>query len=83
MNTNLKMILSAVGVAALIASPAMAKSRHQQTAPSLVNVPADARASTDTYVAPRTVEQPYSADARVAPHQNSDLSNDFQLNGRF
>ena len=35
MRTNLKVILSAVGVAALLASPAMAKTvRHQQAAPS-------------------------------------------------
>ena len=48
MRTNLKVILSAVGVAALLASPAMAKTtRHQ--APSTVFLPSDARGSVAPY----------------------------------
>jgi hypothetical protein len=40
MRTNLKVILSAVGVAALLASPAMAKTvRHQPAAPFTVYAP--------------------------------------------
>jgi hypothetical protein len=40
MTSNLKMILSAVGVAALLASPAMAKPvRHQHAAPPTVYAP--------------------------------------------
>ena len=50
MRTNLKVILSAVGVAALLASPAMAKTvRHHQAAPSTVYIPSDARASVAPY----------------------------------
>ena len=45
MTSNLKVIMSAVGVAALLASPALAKTEHHRTLPSLVNVPADAHAS--------------------------------------
>jgi hypothetical protein len=79
MTSNLKVILSAVSVAALLASPAMAKS-HARTneAPSIVNVPYDAHAS----VAPHTSAQAvtvYSPDVRVAPHQNGALNPDFQL----
>ena len=40
MRTSLKVILSAAGVAALLASPAMAKTvRHQSAAPSTIYVP--------------------------------------------
>jgi hypothetical protein len=50
MRTNLKVLLSAVGVAALLASPAMAKTvRHHHTAPSTVYIPNDARASVAPY----------------------------------
>jgi hypothetical protein len=50
MRTNLKLILSAVGVAALLASPAMAKTvRHHHAAPSTVYIPSEARASVAPY----------------------------------
>jgi hypothetical protein len=50
MSTNLKVILSAVGVAALLASPAMAKTvRHQAAAPSTVFLPSDAHGSVAPY----------------------------------
>jgi DMSO/TMAO reductase YedYZ molybdopterin-dependent catalytic subunit len=55
MKANLKVILSAVGVAALLASPAMAKqTRHAK----VLVVPSDARAS----VAPYTLNEggPYT-----------------------
>jgi hypothetical protein len=43
MRTSLKVILSAVGVAALLASPAMAKTvRHQTAVPSTVYAPSNA-----------------------------------------
>jgi hypothetical protein len=46
MRTNLKAILSAVGVAVMLASPAMAKTvRHQHAATSTVYIPSDARGS--------------------------------------
>jgi DMSO/TMAO reductase YedYZ molybdopterin-dependent catalytic subunit len=46
MQANLKVILSAVGVAALLASPAMAK---QVRPAKLLAVPSDARASVAPY----------------------------------
>ena len=50
MRTNLKVILSAVGVAALLASPAMAKTvRHHHATPSTVYIPNDARGSVAPY----------------------------------
>jgi hypothetical protein len=50
MRTNLKVILSTVGVAALLASPAMAKTvRHPHAASSTVYVPSDARGSVASF----------------------------------
>ena len=49
MRTNLKAILSAVGVAALLASPAMAKTVRHDTAGSTVYIPNDARAAVAPY----------------------------------
>ena len=46
MKANLKVILSVVGVAALLASPAMAKQKRQE---KLSVVPSDARASVTPY----------------------------------
>jgi len=77
MRTNLKVILSAVGVAALLASPAMAKTKHHQAAPSVLNVPRDARASVGSYA---PAERVYAPD--VAPYGNRGVSRDFQLEGR-
>jgi hypothetical protein len=46
MKANLKVILSGVCVAALLASPAIAKTaRHHRAAPSTIYVPSDARGS--------------------------------------
>ena len=74
---NLKAILSAVGVAALITPPVMAKtSRNQQAAPSLINVPVDAQASVRPNAAAVTV---YSPDVKVQAHPISSLNPDFQL----
>jgi len=80
MTSNLKIILSAAGVAALLASPVMAKTeRHDRPAPSLTNVPADAHGS----VAPpaAAVVSPYAPDVKVQPHSNGALNPDFQLGG--
>ena len=50
MRTNLTAVLSAVAVAALLASPAMAKApRHHHAAPSTVYIPSDARGSVTPY----------------------------------
>jgi len=82
MTSNLKTVLSAVGVAALLASPALAKTeRHHQAVRSLVNVPADARASASTYNP--TVVTPYSPDVKVQLHSNGTLNPDFQLGGEL
>jgi hypothetical protein len=80
MRTNLKVILSAVGVAALLASPAMAKShaRTDQAAPSIVNLPYDAHGSVARY-APAQAVTVYAPDVRVQPHENGGINPDFQL----
>jgi hypothetical protein len=79
MRTNLKVMLSAVSVAALLASPAMAKShaRTHQAAPSTVNLPYDAHASVAPY-APAQAVTVYAPDLRLPPHDNG-LNPDFQL----
>jgi len=78
MTTNLKLALSALGVAALVASPAMAKShvRTHQAAPAFVNVPYDARAAVQSYAPAVTV---YGADLPTQPYRFGGQSRDFQL----
>jgi hypothetical protein len=76
MTSNLKVILSAIGVAALLASPAVAKTEHHRTVPSLVNVPADAHASASQYQPLVTV---YAPDVRAQEHPTSSINPDFQL----
>ena len=50
MKANLKVILSTVGVAAFLASPAVAKTaRHQHAVQPTVSVPSNARGSVATY----------------------------------
>jgi len=50
MRTIPKTILSAIGVAALLASPAMAKTvRHRHATPSIVCIPSDAQRSVAPY----------------------------------
>jgi hypothetical protein len=82
MTSNLKLILSAVGVAALLASPAMAKAHarnHAAAIKTLQNVPADTRAESYT---PSTgwTQKVYSAEAPVPAHHGS-INPDFQLGG--
>ena len=83
MTSNLKLILSAVGVAALLASPAMAKSRHD-VARSLANVPSDARAEAfapaPSFTPPTSTQRVYAAEQPVPSHYR-DLNPDFQLGG--
>jgi hypothetical protein len=77
MTSNLKVVLSAVGVAALLASPALAKTeRHQQTAPSPANVFGDARASASPNASAVTV---YAPDVKVQARPAGGLNPDFQL----
>ena len=52
MRANLKVILSAASVAALLASPAMAKTmRYGHAAPSTLFIPSDARGSVAPFAA--------------------------------
>jgi hypothetical protein len=77
MTLNAKTILSAVGIAAALASPAVAKTHHQT--PSQVTVPADARGSADHragYDAP--AQTVYAPDVPTPAHNNG-LNPDFQL----
>jgi hypothetical protein len=74
MRTNLKVLLSAVGVAALLASPAMAKSRtrhHHYAAPVTVYVPNDAYGSagskSDSWVATHSGSWDATHDPRENP----------------
>jgi len=71
MKANLKVILSAVGIAALLASPAMAK---QMRSEKRLVVPSDARAS----VAPYGVNEsgPYTPSIPTLPYgANRDFQN--------
>ena len=73
MKANLKVILSVVGIAAVLASPAMAQqARPQKTA--LPNIPKDARAS----VAPSGANEggPYTPSIATLPYgRNRDFQN--------
>jgi hypothetical protein len=71
MTLNLKVILSAVGVAALLASPALAKTRH---APATAPVQTETRAP-----APHAAVTPYAAD--VSGRTVNGLNPDFQISG--
>src|SRR5579862_5220126 len=79
MKSSLKIVLSAVSVAALLASPALAKShtRAHHLAPSLSNVPADARGSVESYGPAQRVYSPNVYD----PALHSGLTPDRQLGG--
>jgi hypothetical protein len=78
MTSNLKVILSAVGVAALVTSPALAKS-HVRTSPVAPTVvPADARALATPYAAHPLIT-PYAPDVREPTHESAGPSPDFQL----
>ena len=74
MTRTLKMFLSAASVAALLASPAAAKTQHHQQSTSLVTVPADAQASVRTYQAVTV----YAPDVKAVAHPGS-VNPDFQL----
>ena len=78
MTSNLKLVLSAVGVVALVASPAMAKPRNHDAIRALQNVPADTRAAVDTYAPSSTYQKVYGADLAVPAHHGS-INPDFQL----
>ena len=77
MTSNLKVILSAAGVAALLASPALAKTVHNRPVPSLANVPADAHASV---VSPNgSLVTVYGPNVPQPAHETPGPNPDFQL----
>src|SRR5258708_8060224 len=67
MTSNLKVILSAVGVAALVTSPALAKSHVRTNHVAPAAVPADAHAYV-TPNAPYHFVTPYAPDVPQRPH---------------
>jgi hypothetical protein len=78
MASNLKVILSAVGVAALVASPALAKS-HVRTNPAApAAVPAYGQASV-TPPAAHPLVTPYAPNVPEPTHETVGPSPDFQL----
>jgi hypothetical protein len=81
MTSNLKVILSAVGVAALVASPAMAKShvRTHHFAPA--GVPVYGQVYTTPPYAGRQVVTPYAPNLPQQAHETPGQSPDFQLGG--
>ena len=76
MTSNLKVILSAVGVAALLTSSALAKTENHRAAP-VVNVPANAQGFAGPNGSAVTV---YAPDVKVPAHATPTRVNpDFQL----
>lgn len=75
MKTNLNVFLSAIGVAAVLASPAMAQQGRPQD-PALSIVPSDARASVAPYW--RSEGGPYTPSM---PTLRYGASRDFQAGG--
>jgi hypothetical protein len=68
---NVKVVLSALGVAALLASPALAKTQHRNATPAAVSADAHPAAPPVT---------PYGADIRQPAHRPvSGLNPDFQI----
>ena len=77
MRTNLNAVLSAVAVATLLASPAMARPpRHHHAAPSNVYIPSDARGQATPYgssESPTSRSNPYASDSQgYQPYPNPD-----------
>jgi hypothetical protein len=80
MRRNLRVILSTVGVAALLASPAMAKTvRHRHVAPSTVYIPSDTRGSVTPYGYGAAEGGPYTPSVPTPRHG---LNPDFQDGSR-
>jgi hypothetical protein len=82
MTTNLKVILSAAGVAALLASPAMAKTvRHQAATPSTIDLPSNARGYVGPYGYGVREGGPYTPSAPFSPRYNRDFQDSPGRNG--
>jgi hypothetical protein len=80
MTSNLKVILSAIGVAALVASPAMAKSHVRTNHVGRAPVAAYGQFSATPYAGHQLVT-PYGADLRTQAHETPGPAPDFQLGG--
>jgi hypothetical protein len=78
MTSNLKVILSAIGVVALVTSPALAKSHVRTNHVAPAAVPADARADV-TPAARHPLVTPYAPDVPEPAHETAGPSPDFQL----
>jgi hypothetical protein len=81
MTSNLKVILSAVGVAALAASPAMAGSHVRTYHFAPAGVPVYGQVYTAPPYAARQLVTPYGANAAEPTHEMPGQSHDFQLGG--
>jgi hypothetical protein len=80
MTSYLKTIVpAAVAVAALLATPVLAKTAHRHAAPS--QTPAEGHAST-AQPAPHTFVTPYGADLPQQPHTSA-VNPDFQVPGKY
>jgi hypothetical protein len=74
MRTNLQVILSAVSAAALLASPATAKTvRHHQAAPSSVYLPSNAQGSVAPFGYGLNEGGPYTPSAPITRGFNRDF----------
>jgi hypothetical protein len=80
MTSNLKVILSAVGVAVLVTSPALAKSHVRTSHVAPAAVPAYGQSAV-TPNAPHQLVTPYAPDVPQRPHENAGENPDFQLSG--
>ena len=77
MKANLKVILSAIGVVGLVASPAMAKTkRHQSAAPTIVYLPSNAHGFVGPYGYGPGEGGPYTPSAPVTRGLNRDFQTD-------
>ena len=78
MTSNLKAILSVAGVAALMASPAVAKTERHRDASA--GIPANAQGSAAP-TSPHSFVTPYAPDLPQQPHEAHGVNPDFQLGG--
>jgi hypothetical protein len=81
MTSYLKMVVPVAAVAALLASPVLAKTNHHHPAPSQTAVPADVHAST-ARPAPHAFVTPYGAELPQQPHTSA-VNPDFQVPGKY
>ena len=81
MTSHLKTVVPAAAVAALLATPVLAKAVHHHPAPSQTAVSADAHAST-AQPAPHAFVTPYGAELPQQPYTSA-VNPDFQVPGKY